>query len=67
LLQLLERREREQREIDVLACLVEDATLALADGRLLEERQHGHAELRDPGIALGIRLGVVDDEHDVEI
>ena len=67
LLQLLEHREREQREVDLLARLVEDATLALADGSLLEERQHRHSELRDPVGALRVGSGSSTTSIDVEI
>ncbi len=67
MLEELERGHGEEREVDVLARLVQHAPLTLSDRRALEERQHRPPELGDPTRLLGVGLRVVDDQDQVEI
>ena len=58
----------DQREVDVLTVLVEDAALdALADRGWLEEGENGRAELTDPVLVVDESRRVVDEQDCVEI
>ncbi len=58
----------DQREVDVLTVLVEDAALdLLADRGRLEEGENGRAELTDPALVVDESGRLVDEEDGVEV
>jgi hypothetical protein len=61
-------RRLEEREVDVLAGLVQHAALhAGAESGRLEEGEDGLAERRNPAFVLGEPFGIVDEEDDVQV
>src|SRR5262245_30684665 len=65
--QTLDRRRRQDNEVDVLAGLVQDATLAAAVEGRLEERENGRPELLEPVPVVEVARGLLDDEPEIEI